>query len=455
MQFALEPKWQTPRAGHNLDMKRQYGKRRSRLAGVFPFALAAVLAACTSVDLDEAASTADQQVDILQQPLSVPALAAMRDSPERKLQGRFVPVSWAVLPSWGEDDFSKTWPVFINNCKGLMRATGGSLTQQARATPRAWQPVCAAAAQAQPQSNAEVRAFIEQHLQPWRLQDEQGKPARNTVTGYYEPLVYGSRKRGGQYQWPLYAPPKDLLTVDLGSVYPELAGKRIRGKLDGNRVVPYDTRAEIAASSDRQPPAIVWVNDPIEAFFLQIQGSGRVQLPDGKMIRLAYADHNGRPYVSIGRWLADRGEMQLAQTSMQNIKAWASRNPQRVQEMLNANPAMVFFREEAVATPLAGVDFGPKGAYGIPLAAQRAIAVDTRYVPLGSPVYLSTTMPASTQPLRRLVFAQDTGAAIKGAARTDFFWGFGEKAGALAGRMKQNGEMWVLWPKQAGAPTAR
>lgn len=422
-----------------------------------PLVVAALLSACTSVSLEEPSSEAPpvQEVDILKQPLQVPALEAMRDTTARQLEGRFVPVGWGALPSWSDDDLSGLWPVFINNCKGLMRPTGGSMVQQARATPRAWQPVCAAASKLQPQNGAQVRAFFEQHLQPWRLLDENGKPARNTVTGYYEPLVYGSRKREGQYQWPLYQPPADLLTVDLGSVYPELAGKRIRGKLDGKRVVPYDTRAEIAASPQRQPPAIVWVNDPVEAFFLQIQGSGRVQLPDGKMIRLAYADHNGRPYASIGRWLADRGEMPLAQTSMQNIKAWARQNPNRVQEMLNANPAMVFFREEAVAGAEAGADFGPKGAYGIPLAAQRAIAVDTRYVPLGTPVYLATTMPASSQPLRRVVFAQDTGAAIKGAARTDFYWGFGHEAGALAGRMKQNGEMWVLWPKQAGAPSAR
>jgi len=416
-----------------------------------PVTLAAFLASCASVGVDDESAEIPADVDITQQPLNVPPLAAMRDSAERKLDGRFVPVGWGALPSWASDDLSRLWPVFINNCKGLMRPTGGSQVQQARATPRAWQPVCAAASELQLQTDTEIRAFIEQHLQAWRLLDAQGQHARNTVTGYYEPLVRGARQRGGQYQWPLYQPPKDLLTIDLGSVYPELAGKRIRGKLDGRRVVPYDTRAEIAASSDRQPPAIVWVDDPVEAFFLQIQGSGRVELPDGKVIRLAYADHNGRPYASIGRWLADQGELPLAQTSMQNIKAWAQRNPGRVQEMLNANSAMVFFREE----PVADADFGPKGAYGIPLATGRAVAVDTRYVPLGAPVYLATTMPSSTQPLRRLVFAQDTGAAIKGAARTDFFWGFGDEAGALAGRMKQNGEMWVLWPKQAGAPSAR
>lgn len=451
LQFDQEPKREPRHLRRGRTGNGQGGPLWRSARALAPLTVALLLAACASVGPDEAPEAPPAEIDIAQQPLNVPPLEAMRDSAERKLEGRFVPVGWGALPSWAEDDFSRLWPVFVNNCKGLMRPTGGSMVQQARATPRAWQPVCAAAAQVQPQGGAEVRAFIEQQLQPWRLLDEQGKPARNTVTGYYEPLVHGARKQGGDYQWPLYSPPKDLLTIDLGGVYPELAGKRIRGKLDGKRVVPYDTRAEIAASPDRQPPAIVWVNDPVEAFFLQIQGSGRVQLPDGKMIRLAYADHNGRPYASIGRWLADRGELPLAQTSMQNIKAWAQRNPQRVQEMLNANPAMVFFREE----PVVDVDLGPKGAYGIPLAGQRAVAVDTRYVPLGAPVYLATTMPASSQPLRRLVFAQDTGAAIKGAARTDFYWGFGDEAGALAGRMKQNGEMWVLWPKQAGAPSAR
>ena len=433
-------------------LNRQPGRsaqaRRCRVPALA--ALAALLASCASVDVGEPGAPLPAD-DITQQPLTVPALDALRDSAERPLAGRFVPVGWGALPSWNDDDLSRLWPVFINNCKGLMRPTGGSQVQQARATPLAWQTVCAAAAQAAPQASADVRAFIEQHLQPWRLLDDQGKPAKNTVTGYYEPLVHGARKQGGAYQWPLYQPPADLLTIDLGSVYPELAGKRIRGKLDGRRVVPYDTRAQIAASPQRQPPAIVWVNDPVEAFFLQIQGSGRVQLPDGEVIRLAYADHNGRPYASIGRWLVDQGEITLAQASMQNIKSWAQRNPHRVQEMLNANPAMVFFREERVSD----TELGPRGAYGIPLASRRAVAVDTRYVPLGTPVYLATTQPASSQPLRRLVFAQDTGAAIKGAARTDFFWGYGEEAGALAGRMKQSGEMWVLWPKQAGAPSAR
>src|SRR5690554_495619 len=415
-----------------------------------------MLAACSTISLDTVPEPRPDEVpvDIASQPLQVPALDALPDTPPRALAGKFVPVTYDALPGWANDDMQSVWKAFINNCKGLMRPVAGGLTMPARATPRVWQPVCAAAQQQGLDAQADtasVRRFIEQHLQPWRVLDAAGKPARNTVTGYYEPLVQAARQRGGEYQWPLYEAPDDLLTIDLGDVYPELAGKRVRGKLQGNHVVPYDTRAEIAADAARQPPAIVWVNDPVEAFFLQIQGSGRAQLPDGTMIRLAYADHNGRPYASIGQWLVNQGELTLSQASMANIKAWATRNPHRVQEMLNANPAMVFFREEAITD----ADLGPKGAYGIPLAARRAIAVDPTFVPLGSPVFLSTTMPGSQQPLRRLVFAQDTGAAIKGAARADFYWGFGDDAGALAGRMKQPGDMWVLWPKGAGAPSAR
>lgn len=420
--------------------------------------LLAILAACSTVPPDTgapgAAAPAAPEPNIAELPLVVPPLESMRDTPPRGLSGKFQQASWVALPGWRGDGLDHVWKAFINNCKGLMRPVSGSLAMQARATPRVWQPVCAAAQQSGLPVDAAgepVRRFLEQHLSPWRLLDATGKPAQNTVTGYYEPLVRASRKRGGNYQWPLYSAPDDLLTIDLGAVYPELAGKRVRGKLAGKRVVPYDTRAEIAASPDRQPPVIAWVDDPVEAFFLQIQGSGRAQLPDGSTIRLAYADHNGRPYKSIGQWLAQKGEITLAQASMQNIKAWAKNNPSRVQEMLNANPAMVFFNEEPIRDP----ELGPKGSYGIPLIGGRAVAIDTAFVPLGAPLYLSTTHPASSQPLARLVFAQDTGAAIKGAARTDFYWGFGDEAGAMAGRMKQRGEMWVLWPKQAGAPSAR
>ncbi|HEX7386080.1 MAG TPA: murein transglycosylase A [Castellaniella sp.] len=413
--------------------------------------LLAALSACSTVPVKESGAPGPAAA-VPEGPLVVPALSALPDTPARVLQGRYAPVGWQNLPGWSADDLSHVWKGLLNDCRGLMRPAG-SLASPARANPRAWQPVCQAAVQSGLGPDAPgdvVRQFLQAQLRPWRLELASGRPASGMVTGYYEPLIHASRTRGGVYQWPLYATPADLLTIDLGSVYPELAGKRVRGKLEGKRVVPYDTRAEIAADPARQPPVIVWANDPVEAFFLQIQGSGRAILPDGSVIRLAYADHNGRPYVSIGQWLARQGAMPLAQTSMQNIKRWARAHPDRVQQMLNVNPAMVFFREEAITDS----ELGPNGAYGVPLQPQRAIAVDTRFVPLGTPVYLDTQRPGGG-PLRRLVYALDTGAAIQGAGRADFYWGTGPEAGALAGRMKQTGEMWLLWPTAAGAPSAR
>ena len=417
----------------------------SVFAGLFSLTL---LSCSTSSDYLAGDGSSEAEFD-MHAPLQVPALASFAQTAPRALQGQYRPVQWDNLPGWQDDNAENLWITLINNCRGLMRPISGSLTIPARATPQDWQPFCTEVANFT-QDNGEnpdlgmVKFFLEQHLQPWEL------AGRGMATGYYEPVVYGAKSQGGQNQWPMYAPPKDLLTIDLGSVYPELAGKRVRGKVEGNKVVPYDTRAEIGASSNK-PPVIVWLNDPVEAFFLQVQGSGRVQLDNGRSIRLAYADHNGRPYTSIGRWLADQGELPLAQTSMQNIKAWALQIPHRGDEMLNVNEAMVFFREESISDSIAG----PKGAYGIPLVAQRTVAVDPDYVPLGSPLYLATTYPSSNTPLEKVVVAQDTGGAIKGAGRIDFFWGSGDEAGELAGRMKQDTQVWVLWPVGMGEPNAR
>ena len=388
----------------------------------------------------------------------VPPLSSLPAEKPRTLKGSYVQTSWDSVPGWQSDNLNNYWANFVRNCRGLMRPTGGNLARPARANPRVWHGVCSAALNPATAPNAgdevAVRRFLQTYLTPWRLESSPGTMASGMITGYYEPIIQGSRVRQGPYQWPLFEVPSDLLNIDLGALYPDLAGKRVRGKLDGNRVVPYDSRTELS-NPDRQPPAIVWINDPVDNFFLQVQGSGRVYLaegPDaGTTIRLAYANHNGHPYRSIGRWLVNQGEMSLNQASMQNIRAWARNNPDRVQEMLNANPAVVFFQEEVIQDP----NEGPKGAYGVPLGAQRSIAVDTTYVPLGTPVYLMTTMPSSKQPLDRMVFAQDTGAAIKGAARGDYYWGSGDEAGAMAGRMKQQGRMWLFWPKSAGAPSAQ
>jgi membrane-bound lytic murein transglycosylase A len=416
--------------------------------------VSAALAACTITPETPPSPPSGAVTPPLEGPLVVPPLSALPETAPRPLSGKFARAAWTDMPGWSNDDLSGFWPVFLRDCRGLMRPVSGSLAVPARAAPRAWQPVCAAAAAQGASDPAAVRQFLQTWLQPWRLNGPDNRPASNLVTGYYEPMVSGSLQRGGAYQWPLYAVPGDLLTIDLGSVYPELAGKRVRGKLVGRRIVPYDSRAQIEAS-DHKPPVLVWIDDPIDNFFLQVQGSGLVRLtagPDaGQILRLAYADHNGRPYVSIGRWLADHGQMPLSQTSMQNIRAWAKRNPARVREMLDANPAVVFFRSDKLSDPA----LGPNGAYGLPLTPRRSIAVDARFVPLGTPVFLATTEPGSYLPMSRLVLAQDTGTAIQGAARADFYWGTGDEAGQQAGRMKQRGEMWLLWPKQAGEPSAR
>lgn len=294
-----------------------------------------------------------------------------------------------------------------------------------------------------------VRQFLETRLEPYLLTKPDGSTS-GLVTGYYEPLLRGSRTRTATYAQPVLGVPPDLLNIDLSEVLPDLKNMRLRGRLQGNKIVPYYSRAEITAKGlDKTYPdrVLVWVDDAVELFFLQIQGSGRVRLPDGSMMRLGYADQNGHPYKAIGRVLADRGEIPIEQASMQGIQAWARANPERLGEILDANPSYVFFREMPVK---GNGEEGPQGALGVPLTPGRSIAVDPRHVPLGAPVFLSTTYPNTSTPLSRLMLAQDTGGAIRGVVRADFFWGFGADAGAQAGRMKQSGQMWVLLPIGTG-----
>ena len=290
-----------------------------------------------------------------------------------------------------------------------------------------------------------ARRFAEESFSAWAIASEEGS-TEGLITGYYEPVIRGSRTRSELYRYPVYGVPADLVAVDLESVNPELKGMRLRGRVTGNRLIPYWTRAEIEAGSAPPAPIIAWVADAVELFFLQIQGSGRIELESGEQLRVGYADQNGHPYRSMGRYLIERGELVLEQTSMPGIKAWAAANPGKLRDALDSNPSYVFFRE----TPSAAE--GPLGTLGAPLSAGYSLAVDPRSVPLGAPVFLSTTMPYSSQPLLRLMAAQDTGGAIRGAVRADFFWGTGSEAGALAGRMRQQGRMWILWPRDAGPP---
>jgi membrane-bound lytic murein transglycosylase A len=240
-----------------------------------------------------------------------------------------------------------------------------------------------------------------------------------------------------------------MIVVDLASLYPDLKHRRLRGRIEGRRLVPYYSRAEIETADGRfAAPVLAWVSDPVALFFLQIQGSGQIEFEDGSRLRLGYADQNGHPYRSLGRHLVDSGELQLEQASMQGIQAWAAANPDKLRAALDANPSYVFFR----VLPDLPAQEGPIGALGVPLRAGASLAVDRRFIPLGAPVYLVTTEPLSDVPLERLTVALDTGGAIRGPLRADFFWGSGPDAGALAGRMRQQGRLWLLWPRGAPLP---
>jgi membrane-bound lytic murein transglycosylase A len=343
------------------------------------------------------------------------------------------PATFGDLPGWGADDQREAWDAFRASCRSLRFREH-------------WASVCARAEGVSGESRAGIRSYFETNFIPHRLVNPDGG-TQGLITGYYEPRLRGSRVRHAPYVHPLYAAPSDLLIIDLSAVAPETKHLRLRGRLDGRRVVPYYTRAEIEGGvAPVGGQEIVYVDDAIEAFFLQIQGSGRVRLATGEELRIGYADQNGHPYQSIGRYLVEKGELRLGEASMQGIQAWARAHPARVVELLNQNPSYVFFRE------LPPSDGGPIGALGVALTAERSIAVDPRYVPLGAPVFLSTTRPNSNAPLARLMIAQDTGGAIRGPVRADFFWGTGENAGLLAGRMRQQGEMWALLPREMPAP---
>ena len=311
----------------------------------------------------------------------------------------------------------------------------------------AWQKACTAAIQLNSQtagkpSDNEVSAYFKQYFTVYKTTNLDGTET-GTITGYYEPLLNGSRTKSAKYPYPLYAPPNDLITVELDSIYPELKYKRVRGRLVGNKLVPYYNRAEIETeASPIKGRELFYIDDIIDAFFLQIQGSGLVQLDSGEQVHVGYADQNGQTYNSIGRLLVERGELTLDKASMQGIKNWARNNMGKLRELLNNNPSYVFFRELPAGLP------GPLGALGVPILGEHVVAVDPKFVPLGAPVFLSTTEPNSTKPLKRLMMAQDTGGAIKGGVRADFFWGAGNEAGAKAGAMKQTGKIWVLLPKE-------
>lgn len=326
-------------------------------------------------------------------------------------KSRWVPVRWAELPGFSEDALHEAWNAWVKSCE-RPPATQASLCSEVRRLSIA--------------SGDEQRAWLRSRMQPYRVEGLDGNP-EGLLTSYYEPFMDASRLPGNGFNVPLYRTPTTL-------------GER----------KPWYTRQQIdtlpEAQAALQGRAIAWLRDPVDALVLHIQGSGRLRLtePDGsqRLVRVAYAATNDQPYQSVGRWLLDQGATRDA--TWPGIKAWIAANPQRLNELLWSNPRYVFFREE----PLEGLDaaFGPRGAQGVALTPGRSIAVDRMSIPYGTPVWLASSGP-SVQ-LARLVMAQDTGSAILGAVRADYFAGWGYDAGELAGRLKQGLRLWVLWPRE-------
>jgi membrane-bound lytic murein transglycosylase A len=339
--------------------------------------------------------------------------------------------TWDDLPAWRQEDPRPTYEAFRSSC--------AVIGEQAR-----WRALCEKVNAAPPLADADaIRAWFEANFQPWALTNPDGSRT-GLVTGYYEPVIRGSRSRQGVYRHPLFAPPADLIDVELAELYPELKHMRLRGRIEGRRLVPYFSRADwTTAAAAHEESVLFWIDDPLDLFFMEIQGSGQIALADGSHTRVGYADQNGHPFRSVARWLINQGELKLEEASMQGIRKWAKDHPQRLRELLDANPSLVFFRE----LPLEGS--GPPGALGLPLTPERSIAIDPRHIALGAPVFIATTWPNSERPLNRLMLAQDTGGAIRGVVRADFYWGSGNEAGRQAGRMRQQGRMWLLLPADA------
>ena len=387
---------------------------RRRGAGGLVATILGALAACSNTAPPSAPATSP--------PVAATAPAAPASAngsgttvqPILRPRARWVPARWSDLPGWESDRSAELWPALQRGCE---RPPPGSSALCAQVRARA------------PTDDGSTRAWLEARLQPFRVEAPDGA-GDGLITGYFEPLVEATRLPRAGFRIPLYGPPADLAT------------RRpwwTRREIDGGG-------APLSALKGRE---LAWVSDPLDALVLQIQGSGRLQItePDGSrhLVRVAFAGHNDQPYRSVGRWLVERGELRLEQASWPAIRQWATRHPERVNELLWSNPRYVFFREE----PLPDPELGPKGAQAVPLTPGRSIAVDPQSIPYGTIAWLDTTEPLSNVPLRRAVVAQDTGSAIVGAVRADYFWGWGAAAEASAGRMKQPLRLWVLWPKES------
>ncbi len=356
--------------------------------------------------------------------LTLVACATTPQENSKKLH--LTPVDYDALPGWKSDPISEAVTALTAHCPSLIKRSSS------------WSDFCNQLATTQ--DNEKLRALFESRLQPYAVASDQGDTG--LFTGYYEAELRGAWHRHGRYQTPLYERPHDLITIDLSSFKPDWKGQHITCKIQKNRCVPYDAREKIDQGSLRhRAKVLLWVDDPVDAFFLAIQGSGQVHLADGKNIGVGYDAANGARYVAIGRILADRGEVERPVT-MPKIRAWLHEHPKQAPQLMEENPSYVFFRR--LTTP------APVGGAALPLTPLRSLAIDTNYISYGTPIWLDT-LTASGKPLQRLMIAEDTGGAIKGVVRGDVFWGYGPEAEIEAGSMQSPGKYYLFLPKTDAA----
>ena len=350
--------------------------------------------------------------------------------------------SFQDLPEWRNENFQNFAQAYERSCARILKKDSQSLfgADSKFGKAQEWQIACRKFQKTDKQNIASLRQFFEQNFIPYTAKAD--FETEGLFTGYYEASLNGSRTKKGKFIYPLRARPDDLVMVDLGEFRDELKGQRIAGRVKGGKLKPYETHGEILAGKlpKSQDKALVWVDDPVEAFFIQIQGSGIVTLDDGKVMRVGYAGQNGHPYYAVGRELVKRGELTKDEVSLQTIRSWMKANPSQAQDLMTTNKSYVFFRE------LEGA--GPEGGEGIALRAGRSLAIDRSIIPYGMPVWLSAENPDPKQGrINRLMMTQDTGGAIRGPVRGDYFWGYGDMAETMAGAMKSKGRYWFLLPK--------
>ena len=368
-------------------------------------------------------------------------LTACAGIPDDKAQPLVLkPASFSALPGWRGEDFSGVAQAFGRSCERMARRDPDKAFGPGEqwGTYGDWHAACHLF-QNLNQNNAKAyRTFFETYFHPYEVRA--GSKQDGLFTGYYEASLKGSRTKHGSYQYPLRARPDDLVMVSLGDFRDDLKGRRIAGRVVGGRLKPYEDHADILAGRlpAAQDKTLVWVDNPVDAFFVQIQGSGVVALDDGSVMRVGYAGQNGHPYYAIGRELVHRGALEKENVSLQSIRAWLKDNPNQAQEVMTTNPSYVFFQDLKSE--------GPKGGEGIALTPLRSLAVDHSIIPYGLPVWLQAEHPNGRDDLRRLMIAQDTGGAIRGPVRGDVFWGYGAEAEHWSGLMKSQGRYWFLLP---------